>query len=129
MQFSKKSTVYTAIALGAALAATACDQRPETVGQKADEPTSNIARNADEAATRAVGTTMEDAALTAKVKAAILAEPGLRSLEIGVATKDAVVTLTGTVASPPLKDRAKQVAAGVSGVRSVIDNLQAEPTG
>lgn len=128
MQLWKKSTVLTAIALGAALAATACDQRPETVGQKADQAASNLARNANEAAGRAADT-MDDAAITTKVKAAILAEPGLRSLDIGVTTTDAVVTLTGRVASLELKDRAKQVAAGVDGVRSVTDNLQAEPTG
>ena len=128
MPFSKKSTVYTAIALGAALAVTACDQRPQTVGQAADQATSNVARNANEAVNRTADA-MDDAALTAKVKAAILAEPGLRSLQIDVDTKDAVVTLTGTVASPPLKDRAKAVAAGVNGVRSVVDNLHSEPTG
>src|SRR5436190_7679343 len=69
------------------------------------------------------GAPADDTALTTKVKAAILAEPGLHSMDIGVDTKDAVVTLSGTVDSPPLKERAKQVASSVSGVRSVVDNL------
>jgi osmotically-inducible protein OsmY len=33
--------------------------------------------------------------ITAKVKTAIMAEPGLKATEINVDTKDAVVTLTG----------------------------------
>ena len=50
-------------------------------------------------------------------------EPGLHSLQIGVETRDAAVTLTGTVDSPMLKERAKQIASSVSGVREVVDNL------
>jgi hyperosmotically inducible protein len=44
-------------------------------------------------------------------------------LEISVDTKDAVVTLSGTVDSAPMKERAKEIASNVSGVRSVVDNL------
>jgi hyperosmotically inducible protein len=64
-----------------------------------------------------------DAAITAKVKAAILAEPGLKSLSINVDTKDATVTLSGTVASDNLRDRAKQIAMSTEGVKNVVDNL------
>ena len=46
---------------------------------------------------------VDDAAITAKVKTAIMAEPGLKATEINVDTKDAVVTLTGTVPSAPLQ--------------------------
>ena len=69
---------------------------------------------------------VDDAAITAKVKTAIMAEPGLKATDINVDTKDAVVTLTGTVDSAPLKDKAKQIASGVSGVKSVQDNLTAK---
>jgi len=55
-----------------------------------------------------------------------MAEPGLHATEIAVDAKDGVVTLSGTVDSPPLKERAKQVASNVSGVRSVVDNLTAK---
>jgi len=47
-------------------------------------------------------------------------------MDIGVDTKNGVVTLTGAVDSPPLKERANQVASNVSGVRSVVDNLSAK---
>ena len=55
-----------------------------------------------------------------------MADPGLKATEINVDTKDAVVTLTGTVDSAPLKDKAKEIASGVSGVKSVQDNLTAK---
>ena len=66
---------------------------------------------------------VDDAAITAKVKTAIMEEPGLKATDINVDTKDAVVTLTGTVPSAPLKDKAKEIASNVSGVKSVQDNL------
>ena len=64
-----------------------------------------------------------DAWITAKVKAAILAEPGLKSLQINVDTKDATVTLSGNVDSDMLRDRAKQIAMSTEGVKNVVDNL------
>jgi hyperosmotically inducible protein len=72
---------------------------------------------------------VDDASITAKVKSAIMAEPGLKSTDITVDTKDAVVTLTGTVPSAPLKDRAKEIASNVAGVKSVQDNLTTSRSG
>jgi len=69
------------------------------------------------------GDKVDDAALTTKVKTALMAEPGLRSLEINVDTRDNVVTLNGTVDSQEKKQRAMQIAQGVEGVKSVSDNL------
>ena len=66
---------------------------------------------------------VDDAAITTKVKTALMAEPGLRSLEIDVDTRDNVVTLNGTVDSQEKKQRAMQIAQGVDGVKSVSDNL------
>ena len=117
------------MALGIALTATGCDQRntSETVGQKLERATDKVAASSSDAANK-TAEVMDDTALTAKVKAAILAEPGLRSLQIGVETRDAVVTLSGAVDSPPLKERARQVAQSVAGVRDVVDNLVAKST-
>ncbi|MCC6717482.1 MAG: BON domain-containing protein [Acetobacteraceae bacterium] len=78
------------------------------------------------AATRTAETTgeyVDDAAVTAKVKAAILAEPGLRTFEIGVETFRNSVQLSGFVGSEGVKARAGQVAGAVPGVRSVRNNL------
>jgi|SRR5208337_3586530 len=63
----------------------------------------------------------DDTAINAKVKAAIMADPGLKG--ISVDTKNATVTLSGSVDSDMLRDRAKQIAMATEGVRNVVDNL------
>jgi len=75
------------------------------------------------AATDKVAVVVDDSALTAKVKAALLAEPGLKSLQISVDTKNAAVTLSGSVDSTASRDRAKEVASSVAGVSTVVDQL------
>ena len=72
---------------------------------------------------RAPWSYIDDATITTKVKAAVLAEPGLKSLQINVDTRDGNVTLNGTVETPALKERAMQVAQAVEGVKSVSDQL------
>ncbi len=116
--------------VGATLAIAACgDRHPaETISQKLDRNTAQVAAATDQAMSRAEAT-VEDAAITAKVKSALLAEPGLGALRIDVDTKDGTVTLSGAVDSSTLKDRATQTAQQVSGVRSVIDNLAVKSTG
>ncbi len=119
-----RRTVLAAAVLGLAIGVASCDQRNsgETTGQKLDRATDKVAAKTEEAAVK-TAEVLDDTALTAKVKAAILAEPGLRSLQIGVDTSNAVVTLSGTVDSTTLKERAKQIATSVAGVRDVVDNL------
>ena len=71
-----------------------------------------------------MASTTDDAAVTTKVKAALLAEPGLRSMEIHVDTKDGVVTLTGTPdSSAASRDKAVVVARNVAGVKDVVDQM------
>ncbi len=62
---------------------------------------------------------LRDAALTARVKAALLAERGIPSLSISVDTYEGRVQLSGFVGSPDIVSRAGRVTAGVSGVRIV----------
>ena len=93
-----------------------------SVADKADQTADKMAAQAGQAADK-VAAKADDAAITAKVKAAILAEPGLKSLEISVDTRDATVTLSGNVATDTLRDRAKQIAMSTEGVRNVVDNL------
>ncbi len=77
---------------------------------------------ATDAMTKA-GNALDDTAITAKVKSAMIAEPGLKSMQIDVDTKGAVVTLSGTVDSAAQKEKARAIAQGVSGVQSVVDHL------
>ena len=64
-----------------------------------------------------------DAALTARVKAALIAERGIPWSAISVETYEGGVQLSGFVPAPDMASRAGRVTAGVSGVRTVHNNL------
>ena len=66
---------------------------------------------------------LADSAITVKVKAALLAEKGVPSTAISVETYESRVLLSGFVDSAAVKDKAGRVAAGVSGVKRVQNNL------
>jgi osmotically-inducible protein OsmY len=68
-----------------------------------------------------------DSALTAKVKAALLEDPGLKSLAVSVTTYRSEVLLSGFVNSPEQIQKAVSVARGVGGVQSVKNELQVKP--
>src|SRR5690242_742379 len=70
------------------------------------------------------GEYVDDSAITGKVKAAILGEPGLKSAEINVETFKGVVQLSGFVSSRADIDKAVHVARNVHGVKSVTNNMQ-----
>ena len=63
--------------------------------------------------------TAGDAWITAKVKAALLADTDVRGLALDVDTKDGVVTLRGTAVTQAEIDAAKKIAKGIEGVRDV----------
>jgi hyperosmotically inducible protein len=122
---STKLTLLVAALATATIATAACEQRSADPAGRADstvQPASTMQAQTSAAADK-VATATDDTAITAKVKAAILAEPGLKSLQINVDTKDATVTLTGNVDSDMMRDRAKQIAMSTEGVRNVVDNL------
>lgn len=70
-----------------------------------------------------IGEKVDDALITTKVKAALLAEPNFDSGDISVETRDNEVQLSGLVNDETQIDRALQVARGVEGVRNVINKL------
>jgi osmotically-inducible protein OsmY len=70
------------------------------------------------------GEYIDDAAITAKVKAAIFNEPTLKSTEINVETFKGDVQLSGFVAQPQDAQRAAEVARGIKGVTSVKNDLR-----
>jgi hyperosmotically inducible protein len=120
---STSSFALAALAAGALLVA-GCSDKPSTgaVGQKVDHAADKVAATTSQAADK-VAVVADDSAITAKVKAAMLADPGLKSLQISVDTKDGTVTLTGTVDNSDMREKAKQVASSTSGVKGVIDQL------
>ena len=120
---NRPSALLIALAAGTLLMA-GCDQRAPagSMAAKADRATDKVETTVSNAANKTASAS-EDAAITAKVKAAILAEPGLKSLQINVDTNDKKVTLTGNVDNADLKERAKQIASSTSGVKEVVDQL------
>jgi osmotically-inducible protein OsmY len=66
---------------------------------------------------------LRDSLITARVKAALLAEKGIPSLSIAVETYEGRVQLTGFVGAADIVSRAGRVTAGVSGVRTVHNNI------
>jgi hypothetical protein len=64
-----------------------------------------------------------DAALTARVKAALSAERAIASSAISVETYEGEVQLSGFVPAPDMASRAGRVSAAVSGVRTVHNNI------
>ncbi len=74
--------------------------------------------------TESTGEYVEDSVLTARVKAAVLAEPGLRSAEINVETFKGRVQLSGFVGTQADIDRAVALVGGMAGVRSVKNDMR-----
>jgi osmotically-inducible protein OsmY len=72
---------------------------------------------------------LRDAVITARVKAALLAEKGISSLSISVDTYEGAVQLRGFVGSPELVSRAGRVTATVTGVRTVDNNIAVKKEG
>lgn len=70
------------------------------------------------------GEYVDDAVITAKVKAAIFDQPTLKLLDIHVHTFKGTVELRGIVASQSIIDEAGKVARSVAGVKSVKNDLR-----
>jgi hyperosmotically inducible protein len=121
------------------LALSACDKpgpaerAGKSMDKTANEAVSKINEGADKAAaslsaqSAKTGVAIDDTEITTKVKAAVFAEPGLKSMQISVDTVKGVVTLSGTVDSQDNSDRAKALANAVSGVVKVENQLLIKP--
>jgi hyperosmotically inducible periplasmic protein len=94
-----------------------------TTGVDRDAGDAGAARDARDTA-RATGALMGDAGITTAVKTKLLADTVVGGLDINVDTKDAIVTLTGEVASSAEKRKAVQIARDTDNVKSVKDNLK-----
>jgi hyperosmotically inducible protein len=77
---------------------------------------------------RTIGTGANDGWLWTKTRALLATTDELRDSTINVDVDNAVVTLSGTVATQAQKNRATQVARGVDGVKSVRNNLTVSPS-
>jgi hyperosmotically inducible protein len=66
---------------------------------------------------------LRDAAITARVKAALFAQKGIPSTAIGVETYEGKVLLSGRVGSPEIVSKAGRVTKTVDGVLTVDNNI------
>jgi hyperosmotically inducible protein len=71
--------------------------------------------------------TRDDLTVSAHVKTALLNEPRIGALRLGVETFQGVVTLSGTVPTAADVDRAIAAARKVRGVRDVKSSLKVQP--
>ena len=100
-----------AVATGSAYAENNAQTTNESAGQKVDSSMNKV------------GNFMDDSAITAKVKAALVDHDNIKSTDISVKTYQKVVTLSGFVESQAQAEEAVKVAKGVEGVTSVSDKL------
>jgi len=70
------------------------------------------------------GEAVDDKVIGSKIKASLIGEPGIRSLNIDVDVNKGVVTLTGIVENEEQKMKALEIARGTGGVLRVVDNLK-----
>jgi len=78
---------------------------------------------------RSVGTQIDDATITAKVKLKLIEDPITKARKIDVDTVNGVVTLTGAVENEKEIKRAIEIARNVKGVKKVVNNLRVEKRG
>jgi osmotically-inducible protein OsmY len=140
-QLETTARFATAIALALGLAACNQQQPAEKLGRNIDRAAEGAGQQMEKAADAAhqqfnqtkaavgekaaeAGKALDDATVTARVKSALIAEPGVKSLAIDVDTKDGIVTLHGTTDTLANRDNATRLAAGVEGVKSVTNNLK-----
>lgn len=70
-----------------------------------------------------VGNTVDDGIVTTKIKSALLADPAVKSFDIGVVTRKGEVQLSGFVESQKQIDQAILLARAVDGVQGVTNEM------
>ncbi|MBB3321814.1 MULTISPECIES: molecular chaperone OsmY [Atlantibacter] len=121
MNKTKISKTLMAVLLGSALASGSALAESETMNKV--ESTADSAGKKIDNSMNKVGNFMDDSAITAKVKAALVDDENIKSTDISVETDKKVVTLSGFVESQAQAEQAVKIAKGVEGVDSVSDKL------
>jgi hyperosmotically inducible periplasmic protein len=80
--------------------------------------------SAAEPPSRILGEVIDDASVTAQVKADLLTHHSTSSLKTKVTTKDGVVTLSGKARNQAEKDLVTKLAKDIQGVRSVVNQME-----
>lgn len=70
-----------------------------------------------------VGTELDDSVVTTRVKAALLADASVKSLDIAVVTRKGEVQLSGFVDNQGQATRSIEIARAIPGVSQVINDM------
>lgn len=101
----------------------AFDRAGEKIQQGAEQVGGAIQEGAERVETQ-MAPILDDAGVTAKVKARLMADPEINAFHIDVDTMEGRVTLNGKVASAEQKDEAEKLARRTEGVREVVNLIQ-----
>lgn len=112
--FQSRSLPLVLSAIALAVLTTACGK---------SEPVATTAPPPPAPATTTVGTELDDSVMTTAVKAALLTEASLNSMDVMVETRKGEVQLSGFVDDPQQVARAEAVARSVAGVKTVDNKL------
>lgn len=116
----QKTTTTTDTPSGSTTTTTYSAPTMPAVGASASAMASDAMSGASQALSNAE-IKLDNGALTAEVKTALLAAADVKALQIDVDSKDGVVTLNGTQDTSAAIDRAVAVAKGTDGV-ALVDN-------
>ncbi len=110
------------------------DQAVEQAGKKIDQATDQAGKKIEQAgetlsdkSKKAEGY-VDDAAITAKVKAEIASDPMLKMSQITVTATKGVVRLSGVVDSQQSIDRALEITRNIKGIQVTENNLTVKTT-
>ena len=129
MKLDRKQLQFLALAGAVALSAAGCSTWNRMTGgggstTVASNDSAISTANEPTGTHRSLGRTAEDDAITARVKAAFIADKSVKAARIDVDTNRGVVTLLGTVSSPAERDQAVALANRTPGVFEVRDRLK-----
>ncbi len=79
---------------------------------------------AAEPPSRSFGEMIDDASITAQVKAALVTHHSTSSIKTNVTTKDGVVTLSGSARNQAEIDLVTKLTKDIHGVKSVVNNME-----
>jgi hyperosmotically inducible periplasmic protein len=128
MTLNKLSVLALAGLLGTAMVAPPVLLAQEKASHEEMEATGSNAENGHEGQAakhlyRASRDELGDAAMTTKIKTALMADQATRTLAIHVKSNQGLITLSGEVDSPQTAARAEGITAGIKGVQSVKNEL------
>ena len=101
------------------------EQAEKTMGEKVGETVGGVGKKVGETMGD-VGESIDDASITALVKATLLYHRSTSALNTKVETNEGVITLSGKARNASEKDLATKFVRDVHGVKTVVNNMTVE---